>query len=81
MMLSMRRIQIHLDEDVDDALAGQALERGIPKAALIREYLAQHVSPRRRGRDDPSERLTGIYAGTPQESNRVNDILYGSAVR
>ena len=81
MMMRMRRIQIHLTEDLDEALARQALERGISKAALIREHLAKHVARPRSRRDDPSVRLTGIYDGTEEESETVDDVLYGSTVR
>ena len=72
----MRRIQIHLDEDVDDALARQAREQGVSKAALIREYLANHVTPRARGGSDPAARLIGVYDGAPDESERVDDVVY-----
>ncbi len=75
-MLSMRRIQIHLDEDVDDALARQALDRGVSKAALIREYLANHVTTTRRAGVDPVARLIGVYTGSPEESARVDDVVY-----
>lgn len=75
-MILMRRIQIHIEEDVDDALARQALERGIPKAALIREYLANHVTARRGIGSDPSARLIGVYEGEVDESTRVDDVVY-----
>ncbi len=80
-MLTMRRIQIHLDSDLDDALIRQALERGISKAALIREYLSQHVLPQPWGRDDPSVGLEGVYDGESHESETVDDVIYGRAAR
>ncbi len=40
-LTSVRRIPLHLGEDLDDALAGQARTRVISKAALIREYLSR----------------------------------------
>lgn len=73
----IRRIQLHLDEDLDEALAREALARRIPKAALIREYLAQHVSPAADGSPDPSDALIGIYDGGPDESAEVDDVVYG----
>ena len=76
-MLSVRRIQIHLEDDLDEALARQALDRGVSKAALIREYLAQHVAKEHRGKDRPSRRLIGVYEGSPGESASVDNLLYG----
>ena len=72
----VRRIQIHLDEELDEALARDAHERGISKAALIREYLARHVTTRR-GTGDAGDRLIGAYDGARDESERIDDLLYG----
>jgi Ribbon-helix-helix protein, copG family len=80
-MLIMRRIQIHLEEYLDDALIRQAVERGISKAALIREYLSQHVVPQPWDRDDPSVNLIGIYDGGLHESDSIDDVVYGRAAR
>ena len=74
----MRRIQLHLDEELDDALAREALTRGIPKAALIREYLAGRVGGAAAAGADPSQSLIGIYEGSDKESDLVDDIVYGS---
>jgi len=73
----VRRIQIHLDEDVDDALARLAAERGMAKAAVIREYLAQHVEIDGRRRGSAVSKLIGIYQGSADESQAVDEVLYG----
>lgn len=73
----MRRIQIHLDEELDDALMRQALEQGVPKAALIRDLLNKAVPTRGSSADDPSSRLVGIYEGCEAESAAVDDVVYG----
>src|SRR5262249_40410499 len=39
----VRRIQIHLDEDMDEAAQREASRRGISKAALIRTSLAREL--------------------------------------
>jgi Ribbon-helix-helix protein, copG family len=76
MLLSMRRIQVHLEEELDEALARQALDRGIAKAALIREYLAMHVAREYRTRERPGQRLIAAYEGSSRESSSVDDVLY-----
>lgn len=40
----MRRLQIHLDEPIDEALAREASRRGISKAAVVRGALARELS-------------------------------------
>lgn len=73
----MRRIQIHLDDDVDDALAKTAADRGMAKAAVIREYLAEHVDVDRRRRGSAVAALIGVYEGSAQESENVDEVVYG----
>jgi hypothetical protein len=72
----MRRIQIHLEEEVDDALAREALARHTSKAALIREYVRDHISvdPKK---SDPSGAFIGAYEGGADESERVDEVVYG----
>ena len=71
----MRRIQLHLDEELDDALARQAAQRGVAKAALVRDYLWQHVE-RSTAQDDPAAPLIGIYDGEPAEHGSVDAVVY-----
>lgn len=73
----MRRIQLYMDEDLDDALSLQARQQGVAKAVLIRQYLRHHVRPPE-NEDDPSDHLIGSYEGDPTGSTSVNDVLYGA---
>ncbi|GIU91153.1 MAG: antitoxin VapB20 [Acidimicrobiia bacterium] len=68
----MRRIQIHLEEDVDDALAAEAARRGISKAALIRELVRQAFPGPSR---DPVEAVIGAGDGEPVDD--IDRVLYG----
>lgn len=67
----MRRIQIHIDEDTDDALAAEAHRLHLSKAALIRRYVADRL-PRQR-RKDPLDDLMGSIDA---ESAPVDDVVY-----
>ena len=40
----MRRLQVHLDEPLDEALARESCRRGISKAAVIRRALARELT-------------------------------------
>jgi ribbon-helix-helix CopG family protein len=56
---SMRRIQIHIDEALDDAAEVEAARRGLSKAALIRASLARELATETRRDADPWLALTG----------------------
>lgn len=69
----MRRIQVHLDEAMDDELATEARRRGMSKAALIRLLLSQqqtHVAGA-----DPVDALVGSGDGEPVED--IDAVVYG----
>ncbi|MHB1911677.1 MAG: ribbon-helix-helix domain-containing protein [Acidimicrobiales bacterium] len=73
---AIRRIQLHLDEELDEVLTRRAFERHMPKAALIREYLAEQVASGPPLPGDPSSNLVGIYEGEAQESANIDAVLY-----
>lgn len=68
----MRRIQIHLDEAMDDELATEARRCGMSKAALIRLLLSQ----RRQVTDvDPIDALIG--EGDGEAADDIDAVVYG----
>lgn len=68
----MRRIQIHIDDAMDDNLATEARRRGLSKAALIRLLLEQGVETET---DDPIDRIVGGGDGLPVED--IDAVIYG----
>jgi hypothetical protein len=68
----MRRIQLHLEEALDDALADEANRRGVPKAALIRELLRQGFPT---SCEDPVDTVIGAGDGEPVDD--IDAVLYG----
>jgi Ribbon-helix-helix protein, copG family len=73
----VRRLQIMIDEDLDEALARQARDEGTSKAALIRRYVRERVKPVPRIQDDPLWELVGMIKGGPDDSASVDDVVYG----
>lgn len=63
----VRRIQIHIDEALDNAAEAEAARRGLSKAALIRESLARELAVDGRPAKDPWEALTGWLDDGPFE--------------
>jgi len=75
--LGVRRIQIHIDEALDEAAAAEAARRGISKAALIRSSLAETVSTKPL-EDDPWAALDGWLDHDPVGD--IDEVLYGANV-
>ena len=72
----MKRLQIMIEEDLDEALASEARKEGVSKAALIRRYVAKHVKPLPPLEEDPLWELVGMDEGTPDDSRSVDDVVY-----
>jgi hypothetical protein len=73
----VKRLQIMIDEDVDAALARQASEEGVSKAALIRRYVGERLLPLPPLADDPLWGLVGLVKGGPDDSVSVDEVVYG----
>lgn len=69
----MRRVQIHLEESMDDRLAAEAARRNMSKAALIRAVLAETMAPDV-AEDDPFDELVGSLEVKPAD---IDTVVYG----
>jgi hypothetical protein len=72
----VKRLQIMIDEDVDAALAPQASEEGVSKAALIRRYVGERLRPLPPLADDPLWGLVGLVKGSPGDSVSVDEVVW-----
>ena len=70
----MRRIQIHIDEALDDAAEVEAARRGLSKAALICASLARELATETRPAADPWQALTGWLDDGPVED--LDAVIY-----
>lgn len=75
-LTSVRRIQIHIDEQLDDAAAREAARRGVSKAALIRDSLARVVDVEADA-PGPWTALDGWLDDAPIDD--IDDVIYGDA--
>ncbi|MGH3099052.1 MAG: ribbon-helix-helix protein, CopG family [Streptosporangiales bacterium] len=74
----MRRVQIHLDEWLDEAAAREAARRGVSKAALIRDSLAATVRlDEPVEEEDPWEAMIGWLDDDPVDD--IDAVIYGPA--
>lgn len=72
----MKRLQIYIEEEMDEALALRAAREGTSKAALIRHFVSERLA-NGAGRQDPLDAIVGIDDGDPGE---VDDVVYGPVV-
>lgn len=70
----VRRIQIHIDQALDDAAEAEAERRGLSKAALIRASLARELALDERSALDPWQALTGWLDDGPVED--LDAVIY-----
>ncbi len=70
----VRRINIYIDEELDDRVEREARRRNMSKAALIRESLLARLGPAQR--DDPLDDLVGMSDAEPVED--IDAVIYRS---
>ena len=73
----MKRLQIMIEEDLDEALSRQAAKEKVSKAALLRRYARERLKPLPPLEEDPIFGLFGMVEGGPNDSQLVDDIVYG----
>ncbi|HEX5465885.1 MAG TPA: CopG family transcriptional regulator [Candidatus Limnocylindrales bacterium] len=74
----MKRLQIYLDEELDERLAADALREGTSKAALIREAVATRYGEKGQGVALPaSDPLDALVAAIPGDAGDIDALLYG----
>lgn len=71
---TMKRLQIYIDEAVDEELARRAVREGTSKAALIRAFVAERLQGGRQERD-PLDALVGRYDAEP---GPIDELVYGA---
>ena len=70
----MKRLQISIDEDLDDALAVEAARRRTSKAALIREFVRERLGRPAAMTPDPMLPLIGDI---DDDAGDIDGVVYG----
>jgi hypothetical protein len=70
----VKRLQISIDEDLDDALAIEAARRRTSKAALIREFVRDRLGRPAVTSQDPMTRLIGDI---DDAAGDIDAVVYG----
>ena len=68
----MKRLQIYIEEELDEALAAEAARNKTSKAALIRGFVAERLGGTKK---DPIDDLVGSLDFEPAS---IDDVVYGT---
>ncbi len=69
----MRRLQISIDDDLDEALDRRSSEEGVSKAALVRRFVRKELQPLPSLEEDP---LWSFAAAGDFDPGDVDDVVY-----
>lgn len=69
----MKRLQISIEEELDDALAVEAARRRTSKAALIREFVGERLKRRAPGPDP----MVALIGDLDDEGGDIDQVIYG----
>jgi hypothetical protein len=75
----VKRLQILIEPELDDALSRQARRERTSKGALIRRYVREHLKPLPPIEDDPIWEIVGMAKGEPVED--IDEVIYGGKKR
>ena len=77
--MAMRRFQILLDEELNDALERQAALESVSKAELLRRYARERLEPLPLVREDPLWKLVGVDDADddPGGTVDIDEVVYG----
>lgn len=70
----MKRLQISIDEDLDDALAMEAAREKTSKAALIRAYVRERLAPGSK----TSDPMAALVGDIDEDAGDIDTELYGA---
>ena len=70
----MKRLQISIEEELDDALAAEAARRRTSKAALIRAFVAERLG---RGKAVPADPMADLIGDIDAVAGDIDSVVYG----
>jgi hypothetical protein len=74
----LKRVQLMLDEELDQAVAREARLQRISKSEVVRRILKERLLPPLPPlEEDPLWQMVGMVEGSPDDSQRIDDVVYG----
>ena len=69
----MKRLQVMIEADLDEALGAQAVREGTSKAALIRRHMRHALRPIPPLEEDPLWKMAGADSYEPAD---IDEVVY-----
>jgi metal-responsive CopG/Arc/MetJ family transcriptional regulator len=69
----MRRLQISIDEELDEALATEAARRHTSRAAVIRELVREHLGAR-----EDHDPMAALIGDIDDAAGDIDSVVYGA---
>lgn len=67
----MKRLQISIEEELDEALAVEAARQRTSKAALIRRYVSEHL-----GRSESIDPMARLIGDIDASAGDIDEVVY-----
>lgn len=78
-MARMKRLQISIEPELDEAVERRAEEEGLSKAEVIRRCVREQVHPLPPIEDDPLFKMFGTVSSDPGDTRSVDEVIYGQS--
>jgi metal-responsive CopG/Arc/MetJ family transcriptional regulator len=76
----LKRVQLMLDDELDRAVAREARLRRVSRSEVVRSILREKLLPPPLApEENPLWELVGMVEGAPDDSQRINEVVYGLA--
>jgi hypothetical protein len=75
----MKRLQIMIEPELDDALSREARRERTSKGALIRRYVRERLKPLPPIEEDPIWEMVGMSDAEPVDD--IDEVIYGGKSR
>lgn len=72
----MRRIQLYMDDDIDEALSVAAARRGVSRSAFVRDAVRSSLAGGPEATTDPLDELVGSVDVEPDDD--LDAVIYGT---
>jgi hypothetical protein len=76
-MARMKRLQISIEPELDEAVERRAEEEGLSKAEVIRRCVREEIQPLPPIEDDPLFKLFGTVSSHPEDTRSIDEVVYG----
>jgi hypothetical protein len=76
-MTRMKRLQISIEPELDEAVQRRAEEEGLSKAEVIRRCVREEIRPLPSIEDDPLFKLFGTVSSDPGDTRTIDEVVYG----